>query len=78
MFHEKIDALETVLAEEALRPEAVNIMCGLIDGITIHPDGERGPGAEIASTLTDLVSFGLNGNAAPWAAYRVPYRWLRG
>lgn len=65
MFHEKIDALETVLDDETLRPEAVNIMRGLIDSITIHPDGARGPEAEIASKLTDLMSFAINDNAAP-------------
>ena len=52
--------------DDAVRTAAAELIDKLIESVTIYPDGANGPEAEIVSNVTNLVSFALNDNAAPW------------
>lgn len=45
--------------------EAATALRMLIENITINPNGERGPEAELVAKLSDLMAFATNDNAAP-------------
>lgn len=52
--------------------EAATALRTLIENITIHPNGERGPEAELVAKLSDLMAFATNDNAAPKGGVVVP------
>lgn len=47
LFRQKVDALHASLNDEVVRPEAATALRTLIESVTIHPNGERGPEAEV-------------------------------
>ncbi|WEK43202.1 MAG: hypothetical protein P0Y64_18060 [Candidatus Sphingomonas colombiensis] len=64
-FQEKIADLYRNLNQDEHRTEAATIIARLIERVTIHPDGERGPEAEVEASTGTLLRFATNDNAAP-------------
>jgi site-specific DNA recombinase len=48
----------------AIRSEAEAARVTLIESVTIYPQGEHGPEAEVVARVSDLVAFAPNYNAA--------------
>ena len=64
-FREKIGNLVEALVDDAIRPEAVSIIANLIESVTIYPDGEHGPEAEVVASVATLMSFASNKDTRP-------------
>jgi site-specific DNA recombinase len=64
-FREKVTALQATLDQEGVRTEAAQIIGTLIESVTIYPDSEHGPEAEVVAKVSDLIAFATNDNAAP-------------
>jgi site-specific DNA recombinase len=64
-FRVKVKDLRAILDRDAVRPEAAKIIAQLIESVTIYPDGEHGPEAEIVARVSDLLTWATNDNAAP-------------
>ena len=64
MFEEKVGKLREMLDDEAVRGEAAEILSTLIESVTIYPDGEHGPEAEVVAKVADLITFATNDDAA--------------
>ena len=65
LFQQKVGALRDALDQETVRSEAAEILSTLIESVTIYPDGENGPEAEVVAKASDLLAFATNENAAP-------------
>ncbi|WP_413071687.1 recombinase family protein [Sphingomonas sp. 1P08PE] len=65
LFREKVARLRETLDDAAVRGEAAEILSTLIESVTIYPEGERGPEAEIVARVADLLGWATNDNAAP-------------
>ncbi|MBX9860626.1 MAG: hypothetical protein K2Y20_13710 [Sphingomonas sp.] len=61
----RFSALRDALDQEMVRSEAAEILSTLIESVTIYPDGEDGPEAEVIAKAADLLAFATNENAAP-------------
>jgi site-specific DNA recombinase len=61
-FEEKVATLRAALDDETVRTEAAAVLATLIESVTIYPDGERGPEAEVVAKMADLMSFAANEN----------------
>ena len=64
-FEEKVGRLIETLNDEAVRTEAAEILSTLIESVTIYPNGEQGPEAEVVAKVSDLIAWATNDNAAP-------------
>ncbi|WP_408642050.1 recombinase family protein [Sphingomonas radiodurans] len=64
-FEEKVGKLRETLDDEPIRGEAAEIISTLIESVTIYPDGEHGPEAEVVAKVADLLTWATNDNAAP-------------
>jgi site-specific DNA recombinase len=62
-FAAKIADLYTSLDADESRPEAAGIIARLIDRVTIYPNGERGPEAEVEASAGTLLRFATNENS---------------
>lgn len=49
--------LTEALDDEPVRGEAAEIIATLIESVTIYPDGERGPEAEVVAGVSDQMAF---------------------
>ena len=65
LFQQKVGALRAALDQDTVRGEAAEILSTLIESVTIYPDGENGPEAEVVAKAADLLAFATNDNAAP-------------
>ena len=65
LFKEKIGGLREALDTETVRGEAAEILSTLIESVTIYPEGEHGPEAEVVAQLSHLMAFATNDDAAP-------------
>ena len=63
-FEGQVRTLREALNDVSIPVEAAQVIGELIESVTIHPDGERGPEAEVVAKLSDLVGFATNDNAA--------------
>jgi hypothetical protein len=63
-FEEKIDRLRKTLNAETVRGEAAKILSTLIESVTIYPNSEHGPEAEVVAKVGDLLTWATNDNAA--------------
>lgn len=65
LFEQKVGALRESLDHETVRGDAAEILPTLIESVTIYPDGENGPEAEVVTRVADLMAFTTNDNTAP-------------
>ena len=65
LFRTKVSILRASLNDEAVRPQAAEMLTSLIDRITVHNDAAGAPEAEIEASTARLVIFATNDNAAP-------------
>jgi hypothetical protein len=65
LFEEKVGRLRETLDAETVRGEAAEILSTLIESVTIYPNGEHGPEAEVVAKVSDLITWATNDNAAP-------------
>ena len=64
-FEEKIVDLRAALNDESIRTEGSEVIGQLIESVTIYPDGEDGPEAEVAARTEALMAFATNENSPP-------------
>ncbi len=64
LFKEKVGKLCDTLNDQTVRGEAAEILSTLIESVTIYPEGEHGPEAEVVAKVADLLAFAANDNAA--------------
>jgi site-specific DNA recombinase len=64
LFEEKVARLRETLDSETVCGEAAEILPTLIESVTIYPDGEHGPEAEVVAKVADLIAFAVNDDAA--------------
>ncbi|MGP7796815.1 zinc ribbon domain-containing protein [Sphingomonas sp. CLY1604] len=64
-FRRKVAALRASLDDDAIRPEASAVLARLIESVTIYPDGEDGPEAEVVAKVADLIAYAANENTRP-------------
>ncbi|RMF03735.1 MAG: recombinase family protein, partial [Alphaproteobacteria bacterium] len=58
LFRRKVSDLQSLLKEEAARPEAMEIIRGLIDHIEVHESDTRGrPGVILVGVLASILAF---------------------
>ncbi|QQV78745.1 recombinase zinc beta ribbon domain-containing protein [Sphingomonas aliaeris] len=65
LFEEKVGRLRETLDAETVRGEAAEILSTPIESVTIYPDGEHGPEAEVVAKVDDLLTWATNDNATP-------------
>ncbi len=70
LFEEKVAALRETLNAETVRGEAAEILSTLIESVTIYPDGEHGPEAEVVARMSNLIAFATSDNTAPTGSDR--------
>jgi site-specific DNA recombinase len=63
-FSQKVTALRTSLDDVTIRSEAASVLATLIESVTIYPNGEHGPEAEVVAKVSDLLAWATNDNAA--------------
>ncbi len=64
LFKEKVAALRETLNAETVRGEAAEVLSTLIESVTIYPDGEHGPEAEVVAKMSDLITWATNDDTA--------------
>ena len=62
-FEEKVANLRAALNDKAIRRQAAETLSSLIESVTIYPDGENGPEAEVVAPLAPLMALAANENA---------------
>ena len=67
-----------MLDAETVRGEAAEILSTIIESVTIYPGGPHGLDAEVIATVSDLMAFAINDNAAPRGGVSSLWCWLRG
>lgn len=54
LFRQKVTALRESIDDDAVRPQAAATLRTLIESVTIYPDSEHGPEAEVVAKVVPL------------------------